>query len=91
MYCYESPDCPAFHFCGPSRFGILQFADSIPVNQMIKKRLFDALSKEMNANNIRWSADPDLYLHIHLMMKGNKKANISYGHGETLDCIFQPQ
>jgi hypothetical protein len=60
-------------------------ADSIPINQMTKRRLFNAISDEMNGNNIRWAADPDIYVHIHLMMKGKTKTNVSYGQGETYD------
>ena len=60
-------------------------ADSIPVNQLNKKRLFDAVSRIMNENDIRWAEEPDIYVHIHLMMKGRTKTNITYGHGERVD------
>ena len=60
-------------------------ADSIPFNQMTKKRLFNAISDEMNGNDIRWAADPDIYVHVHVMMKGKSKTNASYGQGETYD------
>ena len=36
-------------------------ADSIPINQMTKRRLFNAISDEMNENDIRWAADPDIH------------------------------
>lgn len=58
-------------------------ADSIPVNQMTKKRLFNAISDEMNGNDIRWSAEPDLFVHVHMLMKGKSNTNVSYGQGET--------
>jgi hypothetical protein len=60
-------------------------ADSIPFNQMTKKRLFNAISDEMNGNDIRWAADPDIYVHVHMMMKGKTKTNVSYGQGKTYD------
>ncbi len=60
-------------------------ADSIPINQLNKRRLFNAISAEMNKNDIRWAADPDIYVHVHLMMKGNTKTNVSYGQGATYD------
>ncbi len=60
-------------------------ADSIPINQMNKRRLFNAISAEMNESNIRWEADPDLFVHVHMMMKGKTKTNVSYGQGETYD------
>jgi hypothetical protein len=41
-------------------------ADSIPINQLNKRRLFNAISAEMNKNDIRWDADPDIYVHVHL-------------------------
>ena len=59
-------------------------ADSIPVNQLNKRRLFNAISAEMNQNDIQWAADPDLFIHIHLLMKGRTKTNVSYGNGETV-------
>lgn len=58
-------------------------ADSIPINQMAKRRLFNAISDKMNEQNIRWAADPDIYVHVHLLMKGRTKTNISLGQGET--------
>jgi hypothetical protein len=58
-------------------------ADSIPINQLSKRRLFNAISAEMNGSDIRWAAEPDLYVHVHLLMKGNPKNNISYGQGAT--------
>ena len=58
-------------------------ADSIPINQMTKRRLFNAISDEMNENDIHWAADPDIYVHVHLLMKGKTKTNITYGQGET--------
>jgi len=60
-------------------------ADSIPINQMTKKRLFNAISDQMNGNDIRWAADPDLYVHIHMLMKGKTKTNVAYGQGESYD------
>jgi len=60
-------------------------ADSIPITQMTKRRLFNAISDEMNENDIRWAADPDIYVHVHLLMKGRTKTNISLGQGETYD------
>ncbi len=60
-------------------------ADSIPINQMNKRRLFNAISAEMNSNDIRWAADPDLYVHVHMMMKGRTNTNITYGQGATYD------
>ena len=59
-------------------------ADSMPLNQLKKRRLFNAISKEMNDNNIRWSADPDIYVHVHILMKGRTKTNVTYGQGETV-------
>ncbi len=58
-------------------------ADSIPINQMSKRRLFNAISEEMNGNDIRWAADPDLYVHVHLLMTGKTENNVSYGQGAT--------
>ena len=60
-------------------------ADSIPINQMNKRRLFDAISAVMNENDIRWAADPDLFVHVHLLLKGNTKNNITYGQGSSYD------
>lgn len=60
-------------------------ADSIPINQMNKRRLFNAISAKMNESGIRWTADPDLYVHVHLLMKGGTKTNVSYGQGQTYD------
>jgi len=60
-------------------------ADSIPINQLNKRRLFNAISAKMNGNDIRWAADPDLYVHVHMLMKGRTKTNVSYGQGETYD------
>ena len=60
-------------------------ADSIPINQMSKRRLFNAISAEMNGSDIRWAADPDLYVHVHMLMKGRTNTNISYGQGATYD------
>lgn len=60
-------------------------ADSIPVNQLNKSRLFNAISAEMNASGIHWDADPDLYVHVHMLMKGGSKTNVSYGQGATYD------
>ena len=60
-------------------------ADSIPINQLNKKRLFNAISAEMNESGIRWAADPDIYVHVHMMMKGKTKTNVSYGQGKTYD------
>jgi hypothetical protein len=68
-----------------STYNFTPSADSIPINQMNKKRLFDALSQEMNRIDIRWSAEPDIYLHVHLMMKGKTTTNIAYGDGETIN------
>jgi hypothetical protein len=56
-------------------------ADSIPINQVNKRSLFNAISAEMNGSDIRWAADPDLFVHVHMLMKG--RTNISYGQGET--------
>ena len=58
-------------------------ADSIPINQLNKKRLFNAISAEMNGNDIQWAAEPDLFVHVHLMLKGRTKTNITYGQGDT--------
>ena len=60
-------------------------ADSIPINQLNKRRLFNAISAEMNESGIRWAADPDIYVHVHLIVKGKTKTNVSYGQGETYD------
>jgi hypothetical protein len=60
-------------------------ADSIPINQLNKRRLFDAISAVMNENDIRWAADPDLFVHVHLLMKGKTKNNITYGQGATYE------
>ena len=60
-------------------------ADSVPLNQMSKRRLFNAISAEMNGSDIRWAAEPDLYVHVHMMMKGRTKTNITYGQGATYD------
>ncbi len=43
-------------------------ADSIPINQMNKRRLFNAISAEMNESNIRWEADPDLFVHLRSLL-----------------------
>jgi hypothetical protein len=59
-------------------------ADSIPLNQLTKRRLFNALSAEMNAADIRWAAEPDVFIHVHMMLKGKTKTNVTYGHGETV-------
>ena len=59
-------------------------ADSIPINQLNKRRLFNAISKEMNESDIRWAADPDIYVHVHMLMKGRTRTNVSYGQGETV-------
>ena len=59
-------------------------ADSIPINNLSKRRLFDAISKEMNENDIRWDADPDLFIHVHMLMKGKTRTNVTYGQGETV-------
>jgi hypothetical protein len=56
-------------------------ADSIPINQMNKRRLFNAISAEMNENDIRWAAHPDLYVHVHVVAKGKSKNNITNGQG----------
>jgi len=58
-------------------------ADSIPINQMTKRRLFNAISDKMNEHDIRWAADPDIYVHVHLLMKGGTNTTISLGQGET--------
>ena len=60
-------------------------ADSIPINQLNKRRLFNAISAEMNESGIIWAADPDIYVHVHMLMKGKTKTNVSYGQGETYD------
>jgi hypothetical protein len=60
-------------------------ADSIPINQMNKKRLFNAISAEMNGNDISWDANPDLYVHVQMIVKGKTKNNITYGQGRTYD------
>ena len=60
-------------------------SDSIPMNQLNKRRLFNAVSNEMNENGIRWNAVPDLYVHIHILMKGRTRTNVIYGHGETVN------
>jgi len=60
-------------------------ADSIPLNQLQKRRLFDAISKQMNDNGIKWNAEPDLYVHVHMLMKGRTRTNVTYGHGETVN------
>ncbi len=60
-------------------------ADSIPINQLNKRRLFNAISAEMNESGIRWAADPDIFVHVHMLMKGKTKTNVSYGQGETYD------
>ena len=41
------------------------------------------ISAEMNGSNIHWAAEPDLYVHVHMLMKGNTKTNITYGQGAT--------
>jgi hypothetical protein len=69
-----------------NRYGTYNFtpaADSIPINQMSKRRLFNAISAEMNENDIHWAANPDLYVHVHMIMKGQTKTNIAYGQGAT--------
>jgi hypothetical protein len=60
-------------------------ADSIPINQLNKRRLFNAISAEMNESGIRWAADPDIFVHVHMLMKGKTKTNVSYGQGKTYD------
>jgi hypothetical protein len=60
-------------------------ADSIPFNQMTKRRLFNAISEEMNESDIRWAAEPDIFVHVHMMMKGKTKTNVSIGQGATYD------
>lgn len=59
-------------------------ADSIPMNQLNKRRLFNAISKEMNESDIHWDADPDIYVHVHILMKGRTRTNVTYGQGETV-------
>ena len=59
-------------------------ADSIPLNQLQKRRLFNAISAEMNESGIRWAADPDIFVHVHMLMKGRTRTNVSYGQGETV-------
>lgn len=59
-------------------------ADSIPLNQLTKRRLFNAISAEMNQNDIQWAAEPDIFIHVHMLMKGRTKTNVTYGHGETV-------
>ncbi len=59
-------------------------ADSIPINQMNKRRLFDAISAEMNNNDIRWAADPDLFVHVHMMMKGKDEKQYYLWSGGNL-------
>jgi hypothetical protein len=39
----------------------------------------------MNESGIRWDADPDVYVHVHMLMKGRTKTNVSYGQGATYD------
>jgi len=58
-------------------------ADSIPLNQMSKIRLFNAISSAMNESDIRWAADPDLFVHVHMLRNGKTKSNVTYGQGET--------
>jgi hypothetical protein len=60
-------------------------ADSIPLNQLKKKRLFNAISAEMNAADIRWDIEPDIYVHIHMLMKGKTRTNVTYGQGQTVN------
>jgi hypothetical protein len=60
-------------------------ADSIPLNQLQKRRIFDALSNVMNENGITWDMEPDILVHVHLMMKGRSKTNVTYGQGETVN------
>ncbi|HEC42699.1 MAG TPA: DUF4136 domain-containing protein [Bacteroides sp.] len=59
-------------------------ADSIPLNQLIKSRLFNAISTEMNGADISWAEEPDIFVHVHMMMKGRTKTNVTYGQGETV-------
>jgi len=59
-------------------------ADSIPINQLNKRRLFNAISFEMNQNDIQWAAEPDLFVHVHMLMKGRTKTNVTYGNGESV-------
>lgn len=59
-------------------------ADSIPMNQLNKRRLFNAISREMNENDIKWNAEPDIYVHVHMLMKGRTRTNVTYGQGETV-------
>ena len=60
-------------------------ADSIPMNQLNKRRLFNAISAEMNQNDIQWTAEPDIFIHVHILMKGRTRTNVTYGHGETIN------
>lgn len=59
-------------------------ADSIPLNQLTKRRLFNAISDELNGAGISWAAEPDIFVHVHLMLKGRTKTNVTYGSGETV-------
>jgi len=59
-------------------------ADSIPINQLQKRRLFNAISKEMNDDGIKWAAEPDIFVHVHMLMKGRTKTNVTYGQGQTV-------
>jgi hypothetical protein len=58
-------------------------ADSIPINQMSKRRLFNAIAAEMNGSDIHWAAEPDLFVHVHMLMKGKTNTNVTYGQGAT--------
>ncbi len=60
-------------------------ADSIPIGQLNKKRLFNDISGEMHDSDIRWAADPDLYVHVQLLMKGSPKTMVTYGRGASCD------
>ncbi len=74
----------AINFYRYETYNFTPSADSIPMNQLNKRRLFNAISSEMNANDIQWAAEPDIFIHIHILMKGRTKTNVTYGQGETV-------
>lgn len=59
-------------------------SDSIPLDQARKRELFNAISRVMNENHIRWDARPEIYVHIHMLPGGGTPARAIYLPGETV-------
>ena len=74
----------AVNFYRYETYNFTPSADSIPINQLNKRRLFNAISAEMNQNDIKWAEEPDIFVHVHVLMKGRTKTNVTYGNGESV-------